>query len=511
MTPETLKDIIARREGTEIEFKLSKENLARSVYESVCAFLNRRGGHIVLGADNNGKIIGINPLKVQEQLDSLAKDMNNPQLFRPTFYLDFEQMEIDGKQIIYFYVPQSSQAHSYKGIYYDRNQDGDFELRSNEQIANLFIRKSKGRTENRVFPFLGMLDLDKDTFDNLRTLIRIDNQQHPWLTMTDEEILRSGEMILTDNESGKEGLTLAAVMLFGSKHTIARVLPAYRIDMLCRVNDTELYDDREIIRCNLLKAYPMMMDFVKKHLPEQPYIEGIQRFSLRDRILREVILNMLIHREYSNSFPATFTIYRDKIVSENWNIPYTYGHIDLSTACPHRKNPTIANVFSQTGIVEELGSGIRKMFKYTPLYSNGKEPDIEENDIYRIEIPYVPLFSLESDTTQENSDTTQENEKSTQKNIETTQKTDGIAQKLPRNCPETTQKNTGTTQKNEKTTQKILMCIKNDAYISRQKLAEKCGITPDGIKWQLKQMQQQNLIRRVGPDKGGYWEIVEKE
>ena len=56
-------------------------------------------------------------------------------------------MEIDGKQIIYFYVPESNQAHSYKGVYYDRNQDGDFQLRSTEQIANLFIRKSKIKTE----------------------------------------------------------------------------------------------------------------------------------------------------------------------------------------------------------------------------------------------------------------------------------------------------------------------------------------------------------------------------
>lgn len=69
------------------------------------------------------------------------------------------------------------------------------------------------------------------------------------------------------------------------------------------------------------------------------------------------------------------------------------------------------------------------MFKYTPLYSNGKEPDIEENDIYRIEIPYVPLFSLNSDTTQENGETAQ---KTTQKNEKTAQKTDEFAQKLPR-------------------------------------------------------------------------------
>ncbi len=44
------------------------------------------------------------------------------------------------------------------------------------------------------------------------------------------------------------------------------------------------------------------------------------------------------------------------------------------------------------GIVEELGSGIRKMFKYTPFYANGKEPIIEEQDVYRIEIPYVPTL-----------------------------------------------------------------------------------------------------------------------
>lgn len=100
MTPEKLKQIIVQKEGTQIEFKLSKESLSRSVYETICAFLNRRGGHVILGVDNNGQIVGVNPAKVQSQLDMLAKDMNNPQLFRPTYYLNFEQMEVDGKQII---------------------------------------------------------------------------------------------------------------------------------------------------------------------------------------------------------------------------------------------------------------------------------------------------------------------------------------------------------------------------------------------------------------------------
>ena len=109
-----------------------------------------------MGVDNDRNVVGINPSKVQEQLDQLAKDMNNPQLFKPTYYLNFEPMDIDGKKVIYFYVPESTQGHSYKGVFYDRNQDGDFELRSTEQIANLFIRKSKLKTEDRVYPMRRM-------------------------------------------------------------------------------------------------------------------------------------------------------------------------------------------------------------------------------------------------------------------------------------------------------------------------------------------------------------------
>ena len=71
-----------------------------------------------------------------------------------------------------------------------------------------------------------------------------------------------------------------------------------------------------------------------------------------------------------------------------------------------------------------------------------------------------------------------------------------------------------TTQKTtRKTTLKtaiiILEAIKNEPTISRTKLAEQCGITPDGIKWQMKKLQERGVLKRVGPDKGGHWEIIE--
>lgn len=76
--------------------------------------------------------------------------------------------------------------------------------------------------------------------------------------------------------------------------------------------------------------------------------------------------------------------------------------IDLQTLKPHRKNPIIANVFSQMGIVEELGSGTKKMFKYTPLFSDGKEPMIEEQDVYRITIPYAGITDNNRQETDKN-------------------------------------------------------------------------------------------------------------
>lgn len=189
MTADGIKRITANAEGTEIEYKKSQTGLARSVYETICAFLNRRGGHVVLGADDDGTIVGIQPEKVHEQIDTLAKDLNNPQIISPTFYLHLEPIEIDGKWIIYFYVPESSQAHCYKGVYYDRNQDGDFALRNGQQIADLILRKQTGCTENQVFPYLTMEDLEVELFDDVRKRVRLNRDNHLWASMSNEEIL----------------------------------------------------------------------------------------------------------------------------------------------------------------------------------------------------------------------------------------------------------------------------------------------------------------------------------
>jgi len=60
----------------------------------------------------------------------------------------------------------------------------------------------------------------------------------------------------------------------------------------------------------------------------------------------------------------------------------------------------------------------------------------------------------------------------------------------------------------QKTTQKILALLRQNPHMTREELAKAVGISEAGIKFNLNKMKKQNLLKRVGPDKGGHWEVV---
>ena len=105
------------------------------------------------------------------------------------------------------------------------------------------------------------------------------------------------------------------------------------------------YDDRDDIRTNLFDSYDRLVAFGNKHLPDPFYLEGDLRVSLRSSILREVVGNLLIHREYRDPFPAKLIIERELLRTENGNKPHGHGPIDPATFSPFPKNPIIARVF----------------------------------------------------------------------------------------------------------------------------------------------------------------------
>ncbi|WP_430810988.1 MULTISPECIES: AlbA family DNA-binding domain-containing protein [unclassified Carboxylicivirga] len=364
-----IKQLLATGEGLCIEFKKANSGLPSNLFDTVVAFLNRSGGEILLGVEDNGQVVGIEKELAGQYQKQISNLSNNPQFLYPSFLIDSKVIDYKGKTILYLYIPVSSQVHRHKGKIYDRGADGDFELKNDEQIRQAYIRKSSQYSENKIYPFVNENDFADGIVERVRKMIRIYRPNHPWNELSNDEFFKITGLFRRDISSGEEGFTLAAILLFGKEEIIHSALPHYKIDAVLRRENTDRYDDRDNIRCNLIEAYDRIMAFVGKHLPDKFYLQGTQRVSLRDKIFREVAANMLIHREYSNAFPSSFIIYADKVIAQNANKAKHFGRLEPGTYKPFPKNPDIANVFTQIGHSEELGTGIQNVYKYTEAYS----------------------------------------------------------------------------------------------------------------------------------------------
>ena len=83
---------------------------------------------------------------------------------------------------------------------------------------------------------------------------------------------------------------------------------------LLRKINVDRYDDREVIKTNLIDSYNMLIEFGKKNLPDKFFLDDTINKSLRNTIVREMVSNTLMHREFSSSYTAKFVIEKDKIV-----------------------------------------------------------------------------------------------------------------------------------------------------------------------------------------------------
>ena len=209
------------------------------------------------------------------------------------------------------------------------------------------------------------------------------------------EVIRN-EVIM--NIAFADGFNLAAIMLLGKDDVILNVAPAYVTDALVRKVNLDRYDDREVIKTNLVESYERLLDFGKKHLPDKFFLEDTINKSLRNIILREMVSNILMHREFSSSYTAKFVIEKEQMYIENACRATGEGNITINNLEPDPKNPVIASFFRNIGYADQLGSGVRNLFKYSKYYS-GKEPEFIEGDVFKIIVPLDDGYSYDLEIT----------------------------------------------------------------------------------------------------------------
>lgn len=301
-----------------------------------------------------------------------------------------------------------------------------------------------------------------------------------------KQLLKSTRLYSIDRVTGAKGYNLAAVMLLGKDDVIADVVPAYVTDALLRKVNTDRYDDREIIKTNLIESYEQLMEFGRKHLPDRFFLEEDQRKSLRNIITREMIANTLIHREYTSSYQAKFVIEKDRMYVENANRASQQAVLTPDDIEPNPKNPIIAAFFRNIGYADQLGSGVRNLFKYSEVYS-GKEPEFVEGDVFRIIVPLDEALMNEG--------TTQSTQAPTQP--------PKFPPKHPSFCSDIHPSNMISDK--DDTTRAVLGIMKERPTSSQMMIARELGMNVNALKYLIRKLRKEGKIERIGTSQKGKW------
>ena len=239
------------------------------------------------------------------------------------------------------------------------------------------------------------------------------------------------------------------------------------------------YDDREIVKTNLIESYDLLMEFAKKHLPDKFFLEDTDRISIRNVLAREMLGNTLMHREFSSAYTSKFVIETNRMYVENANRAVREGIITPDNLEPNPKNPIIASFFRNIGRADKLGSGVRNLFKYSKYYS-GKEPEFIEGDIFRIIVPLDEAYSF--DIGVDKVDLTDQTEKKADQ-TDRTELTKGESQLLEVN--------------------------KNYPEITNEDISQELKWSVSKVKYYMKKLKKTGIIKRKGSSRKGSWDIFE--
>lgn len=190
MDGKSVKQIIDGGASPFVEFSNCTTEIMDSVYQTICSFLNKEGGTLIIGVQDFGKVIGVAGQHLDGMMNKISQTLEHD--FVPAVHLQPEAVAIDGKQVICLSVPQSAHVQRYRGKIFDRfgHEVSDISYNYN-LVENIYLRKKKESSENIVCPFLRMHDLDDRVFRTMRKYLALANPTHPWLHLSDEEMLHT--------------------------------------------------------------------------------------------------------------------------------------------------------------------------------------------------------------------------------------------------------------------------------------------------------------------------------
>ena len=456
MTHKELEQIIAQGEGYYTEFK---RRLNSDIKDEMVAFANASGGKIFLGVDDNGSIPGINiDNKLRSEVQQSASACDPP--------VEIQMQEIDKVMVITVPEGKRKPYRSTNGFYLRVGPNS--QKMATDQIAEYVERFGRVRFDERMRKDVNMSGLIEPILvKDYLTLTRIKN-----IFQNTDHILQSLGVVKSEN--GKNYITNAGILFF--TRDVSSLINQAVITCVA-YNGTEKVDilDRKDFTQNVIESIEEGLVFMRRHLNEASEIKGLIRKDVLEIplvALREALVNAVAHRDYLETGARIMVeVFSDKVIISNpGGLPPGLSEKDFGKYSLSR-NPLISSLLLRAGLIEKLGTGVNRI-KTLVKAAHLPEPQFSFNDFFSV------TFFREGA------------QKSGQQS--------GEEKVIRKGGQKLTQKQ-----------MEILSIIKQNPHITKPELSEKLGINPSAVDKHIKALRDKEVLNRIGPDKGGYWNVTE--
>ena len=380
---EPINDLLNAKEGESYQFKewKTKDDL-REATKICCALANRGGGKLVLGVTDKRprKVVGSTAFPQPERT---RVDLMNKLRVR----IDFEIFQHENGRVLVLDVasrPIGLPVQTESGAWW---YHGDSLILMPEDIRRAIYAENGHDFSGDVCPGAMVYDLDNGAIEAFRAMW-IENSGNQRIASLSAQQLLNDCGALTD-----EGVTYAAVILFGSKKFVKRYLPQAEVIFEYRSSEAAgpAAQREEFCEGFFIRSYDRIWELVNLRNDKQFYqkklaVNPVTTFN--ERVIREALLNAVSHRDYQLGGSVFVRQYQNRIVFENpGGLPngITVENI-LYRQSP--RNNLIASIFQLCGLVERSGQGMNLIYEQS-IKEAKPLPCFDGSDVYFTKLTLV--------------------------------------------------------------------------------------------------------------------------
>lgn len=496
----SLDDLSLLRESVSLECKLAngrdgKGALPEDFWPTYSAMANTDGGVVILGMrERKGQFEPEGIENIAKVRAELFNNLNNRQKVSVNLLNDDEAREwsVDGKTLLIVTIPRARRqqrpvyltTNPFGGNTYRRLNEGDRPL-PDEDVKRMLAEQVEDSRDERILPRFGLEDLDPESLKAYRNIFRADKPDHPWLTLDDSGFMRMLGGWREDRMTGEAGLTVAGLLMFGSWLSITEAFPLYFVDYQERPADyatTVQWLDRVVPdgtwSGNVFDFYRRVVNKLTADVKVPFVLQGgiRQDDTPTHKALREALVNTLVHADFTGRIPVLVIKEPAGFTFRNPGGLRIPAELALQGGISDCRNRTMQQMFLMIGLGERAGSGMSRILHGWQALGHG----LALHESYEPhEHTVLEMFWA--------------------KGLPPASSSEGS----PKGSEESS------VQSSEETGEMILALLRAEPALTAAALARRLQLTSRAIEKQMAKLKGQKRLRRIGPNKGGHWEVLD--